>query len=155
MDKEVFALLEKGGICKVPDPTTPGFYSPVFVVKKKTGDFRLIFNLRILNGFIHMKRFKMDTIRHVREALRQGEWTTSLDLKDAYLHVPVHPAFRKYLRFMHRGVAYHFVALPFGLSTAPGVFTAIATGFTSMPTSTIGFSATVYVREWSTTLLPS
>jgi len=125
VDEEVLALLEKGAVGRVPDPTSPGFYSPVFVVPKKTGDFRLIFNLKKLNCFLRTERFKMDTLRHVREALRQDEWTVSLDLKDAYLHIPMHPAFRKYLRFMHRGQAYQWLALPFGLSTAPAVFTAM------------------------------
>jgi len=54
MANEVIALLEKGAICRVENPTTPGFYSPVFVVTKKTGDFRLVFALRILNQFMRI-----------------------------------------------------------------------------------------------------
>ena len=40
----------------------------------------------------------METDKGIRSELRVGEWTTSVDLSDAYLHIPVHPAFRKYLR---------------------------------------------------------
>ena len=37
---------------------------------------------------------------------RLGISHTSLDLKDAYFHVPVRQAFRKFLRFAFMGVAY-------------------------------------------------
>ena len=46
-----------------------------------------------------------------------------LDLKDAYLSVPINAAHRKYLQFQWEGVTYHYNALPFGLATAPRVFT--------------------------------
>ena len=49
----------------------------------------------------------------------------SLDLKEAYLQVPVHPDSRKFLRFVAFDRTYQFRALCFGLSTAPQVFTRI------------------------------
>ena len=53
----------------------------------------------------------------------QGQWLTSLDLKDAYFHIGIDPADRRYLRFCHNGTAWQFTVLPFGLSTSPRVFT--------------------------------
>ena len=52
-----------------------------------------------------------------------GDWMVSLDLKDAYLQVPMHPDSRKFLRFMVGGKVYQFKVLCFGLSTAPQVLT--------------------------------
>ena len=49
----------------------------------------------------------------------------SLDLKDAYLQVPMHPESRKFLRFVAFGKVYQFKVLCFGLSTAPQVFTRV------------------------------
>ena len=49
----------------------------------------------------------------------------SLDLKDAYLQVPMHPDSRKFLRFVACGKVYQFKVLCFGLSTAPQVFTRV------------------------------
>jgi hypothetical protein len=46
-----------------------------------------------------------------------------LDLKDAYLHVPVHVSSQKWLRFAVEGKTYQFRVLPFGLATAPRTFT--------------------------------
>ena len=47
----------------------------------------------------------------------------SLDLTDAYLHVPIHPTSRKYLHFALNDKIFQFRALPFGLSTSPYMFT--------------------------------
>ena len=96
------------------ETTSPGFYSHLFVVTKKNGTYRPIIDLSCLNRFIALDRFKMETTRTIRE---------SIDLKDAYLHVPIHPSSRKFLRFLFEGSAYQFRVLPFGLSTAPFVFT--------------------------------
>ena len=64
----------------------------------------------------------METTRPIRESILLGEWAVSIDLRDAYLHVPIHPSSRKVLRFLFEGRAYHFRVLPFGLSTAPFAF---------------------------------
>ena len=55
-------------------------------------------NLKPLILFIKKEKFKMETTRSIRKALSPGEWVTSIDLKDAYFHIPVHPDFLKYLR---------------------------------------------------------
>ena len=44
---------------------------------------------------------------------------SSIDLSDAYLHIPIHPNSRKCLWFGHRSQVFHFTSLPFGLATAP------------------------------------
>ena len=46
-----------------------------------------------------------------------------LDLKDAYLSVPIARSCWRYLRFHWRGQNYEFRTLPFGLASAPWVFT--------------------------------
>ena len=49
----------------------------------------------------------------------------SLDLKDAYFQIPIHPSLRKLLRFTSEGTVYQFRALCYGLSTAPQAFTRV------------------------------
>ncbi|XP_031344364.1 uncharacterized protein LOC116171583 isoform X1 [Photinus pyralis] len=49
----------------------------------------------------------------------------TVDLKDAYYLIPIHPCHRKYLRFCFNGKLYEWNCLPFGLSCAPWVFTKI------------------------------
>ena len=75
------------------------------------------------NHFVFTQTFKIETQRKVKDAVQLNDWAFSLDLTDAYLHIPIHHRSRKYLRFMLGGRVYQFKALPFGLSTSPFVFT--------------------------------
>ena len=59
------------------------------------------------------------------QSLPLGAWCTSIDLKDAFLHVPIACKHCKYLCFRIGGAAFQFRALPFGLTTSPLIFTRI------------------------------
>ena len=106
-----------------------GCYSHVFLVKKPSGKFRLILNLKILNKSIRYKRFRMDSIYSVRKLLPAGCFLASIDLRDAYLHVPIRTSSQRYLRLaISTGKEvkhFQFRALPFGLSSSPRVFTKV------------------------------
>lgn len=65
----------------------------------------------------------MQSLQAIFESVRESDFLTSVDLTEAYLHVPIHPAHRKFLCFCHAGNHYQYCALPFGLSSAPRVFT--------------------------------
>ena len=119
-NQSVQELRNKGAI--EPAPLTPGFYSRLFLVRKATGEWRPIIDLSSLNVFVHCPSFTMETPRSILRALQQGQWLTSLDLKDAYFHIGIDPADRRYLRFCHNGTAWQFTVLPFGLSSSPRVF---------------------------------
>ena len=120
--EEIENLLNKRAVERVQNPETPGFYSRIFLVPKKNGKFRLILDLSLLNRYIEKQAFKMETVKSVRQAMRLNDWAVSIDLTDAYLHVPIHRQSRKYLRFVHEDQVYHFTALPFGMSLSPLIF---------------------------------
>ena len=82
-------------------------------------------DLSSLNLSVLKTSFKMETLQSVLLSVQRGDWMVSLDLKDAYLQVPIHPDSRKYLRFVASGRVYQFKALCVGLSTAPQVFTRV------------------------------
>ena len=96
--------------------------SPVFLVPKRSGKFRMILNLKRINLHISPAHFRMETLGSILP-LRPGDWTASIDLKDAYHHVPIAPASRDLLGFTVAKSTYHFKALPFGLRPAPRLFT--------------------------------
>jgi len=118
--QKVQDLLNQNAIEEVTDPESPGYYSRFFVVPKKAkGEWRPILDLSTLNTHIQCPTFKMDTAEKVRQASTRGQWATSLDLVDAYLHMPIAPTFRKYLRFVVGDKVYQYRVLPAGLNLAP------------------------------------
>ena len=59
------------------------------MLPKKTGDLRVILNLKKINVFISVQHFHMEILNFILPNLRPQDWAVSIDLKDAYLHVPV------------------------------------------------------------------
>ena len=122
LEGEVRSLLEKGAIELAPLPS-PGYYSRLFVVMKASGSWRPVIDLSLLNMSVQKTSFRMETLQSVLLSVRAGDWMVSLDLKDAYLQVQMHPESRKFFKFVACGKVYQFKVLCFGLSTAPQVFT--------------------------------
>ena len=130
LGREIASLLDKQAIEELdPRSLTPGFYSRIFLVPKKDGGCRPVFDLKALNRFVSKEKFKMTTPRVVTNALHRGDWAVSIDLKDAYFHVPIHAKSKRLLRFAltdSDGLrVFQFRALPFGLTSAPRVFTKV------------------------------
>ena len=95
---------------------TPSFYSRLFLVPKKNGKLRPVIDLLLLNQYIRKQPFKMETVKPVDQSILIHNWTVSIDLTDAYLHVPIHPRSRKYLRFMFEGQVFQFTVSPFQMA---------------------------------------
>ena len=124
MQEEIEKLLLKGAI-QLVSPSNGQFVSRLFLVPKKTGDLRPVINLRPLNKFIIRKHFKMENLQNVTQLVRKGDYMVTIDLKDAYFSIPIHQSHRKFLRFSWRNQLFQFAALPFGLTSAPRVFTKV------------------------------
>src|SRR5512146_2334697 len=127
--EEIAALLAKGAIEPVPPAEMEsGFYSPYFIVPKKSGGSRPILDLRVLNRCLHKLPFRMLTQKRILRCVRPLGWSAALDLMDAYFHVSTLPRHRQFLRFAFEGRAWQYKALPFGLSLSPRVLTKPAEG---------------------------
>jgi hypothetical protein len=145
---EVKALVEKKAVYPLPKTILqPGFSAIFFLAPKKSGEWRPIINLRPLNQFIVPQRFRMESLSCILNANIKGSWTTSIDLKDAYLHVPVHRDHHRWLRFSILGQPYAFRCLPFGLSTAPRVFTRVVMSVAAFLRRR-GITIFMYLDDW-------
>lgn len=69
-----------------------------------------------------------------------------LDLKDAYYMIPIDLNYRKYLRFTFEENLYEFNCLPFGLNTAPYVFTKVMKAVVGFLRNS-GFLSVIYLDD--------
>ena len=99
--------------------------SNVHCPPKKMGGWRPIINLKRLNSYLEVPHFKMEGISSLKDVLRMSDFMGKIDLQDAYLTVPICRQHRNFLKFHWQGRNYRFRSLPFGLATAPRVFTKI------------------------------
>ncbi len=145
---EIAVLLAKDAIELVPPADMrSGFYSPYFIVPKKSGGLRPILDLRILNRALHRLPFKMLTPKRIFGCVRPQDWFAAIDLKDAYFHVSILPRHRPFLRFAFEGRAYQYKVLPFGLSLSPRVFTKVAEA-ALVPLREQGVRILNYLDDW-------
>lgn len=148
LKQEVKNLLEKDAV-EIVQKThiQTGFYSTLFLVEKKNGKLRPVINLRPLNQYLKKQHFKMDTMTKVLNLVKKGDWACSLDLQDAYLHVPIFPKHRKYLRFAIDETVYQFKVLCFGPTSSPRVFTKIVS-VVAAHLRKQGIRLAVYLDDW-------
>ena len=90
---------------------------------KKDGGQRPVINLKNLHSFVDAPHFKMKGIHTLKSLVLEGDWLVNVDLKDAYFSVPISQENRKFLCFQFEDKSYQFNCLPFGLASAPWVFT--------------------------------
>ena len=68
----------------------------------------------------------MPTIRHVWQLIQHDDFAFSIDLHNAYLHIPIVKYHHHFLWFVWHSMPYLWKVLHFRLATAPRVFTALA-----------------------------
>lgn len=122
VNEAIIKLLKIGAI-SVAETCEGQFISNVFVVPKSTGGYRLVINLKKLNEYLISPHFKMEDFRSVCNIMEEESYMATIDLKDAYHLVPIHTSSRKFLRFYWENTLYEYNCLPFGLATAPRIFT--------------------------------
>ena len=99
-------------------------------------------NLRPLSHYL-----KTQQLKTVLNLVKKDDWAISIDLKDAYFQVFIHPKHRKYLRFCIQGRAFQLRALAFGPKTSPRVLTkivAVAAAHLRMQSIRLA----VYLDDW-------
>lgn len=122
IQSEIEKLLEMEVLREV-SYTIGQFLSPIFLKKKKNGEYRLILNLKDLNKFIPYHHFKMDTFEIAVNLVTKDMLMASIDIRHAYYSIKIADEHQKYLRFRFRDKLFQFCTLPNGLAHGPLLFT--------------------------------
>ena len=121
-------LLADNRVSEVQDAAQLHNINPLSVAVQPSGKKRLILDLRTINSCLKKYKFKYEDHKKALEYFVPGVFFTKFDLKSGYHHIEIFPPHRQYLGFAWNfgdGVVRYFTfnVLPFGLSTAPYIFT--------------------------------
>ena len=89
----------------------------------------------------------METLSVILPQLSASDWAVSIDLRDVYLHIPIHRDSRRFLGFQFLGLSYQYVVLPFGLKDSPWVFTRVVATLVAH-LRRLGLRMFYYLDDW-------
>ena len=92
-------------------------------MKKKNGTYRMCVDLRKVNTNLRKLAFNMPLLDEILEALKGAKIFSLMDIKDAYLTIPIEESSKHLLAFeiLTKG-KYEYEVLPFGLANWAPVF---------------------------------
>lgn len=115
INQEVDRLLTTGVIEASASP----WASPVILVKKSDGNWRLCIDYRSLNEITQPVSYPMPRMDDIFDSLRGSKFFCTLDLNQAYYQVKINPRDVPKTAFVTRDAQYQFIRMPFGLNGAP------------------------------------
>ena len=107
-------------IHEIPDEV---HVSRLFHVPKDKDKIRPIIDLSLMNKYVLSPKFTMEHLRKTLKGVQVPSWAAKVDIQDAFLSVLISVLFQKYFAFWIDNRMYMFKRMPFGLTTAPWVFT--------------------------------
>ena len=144
VDSAIAELLLGGCIKMVAEQ--PVVCSPLSVMANGAGKRRLVVNLRHVNHYLKVQKFKCEDLRVAMLLFKPGEWMFAFDLKSGYHHVDIVEHHQRFLGFRWKAGFYVFTVLPFGLCTAPYLFTKLLRPLVRLWRGK-GFKAVVYLDD--------
>lgn len=114
--KEIDSMLSQGII----QPSKSAWCSPLWLVTKSSGEYRICFDGRKLNQVTVEDAYPMPNIDSILSKLRDARFLTSIDLKSAFHQIPLDPSSRPKTAFAIPGKGlFEFSVMPFGLANSP------------------------------------
>ncbi|KAL0186709.1 hypothetical protein M9458_018379, partial [Cirrhinus mrigala] len=118
MNNYINEELAKGFIRPSTSPASAGF----FFVKKKDGGLRPCIDYRGLNEVTVKFRYPLPLVPAALEQLRQAQYYTKLDLRNAYNLIRIRKGDEWKTAFSTTSGHYEYRVMPFGLSNSPSIF---------------------------------
>lgn len=111
-------MLEKNVI----RPSNSESASPIVLVRKKNGEYRMCIDYRVLNKSIARDNYPIPVIEDHLSVLNNKKYFSTLDLKDGFYHVSMTQESIKCTSFVTPFGQFEFLKMPFGLKPAATKF---------------------------------
>ncbi|KAA6352691.1 MAG: hypothetical protein EZS28_051782 [Streblomastix strix] len=87
--------------------------NPSFLVITVDGRYSKIRDYRLINQLTQSVHFKMEGVLELSKLMEIGDYATTPDIKDAFLHIRVSPSLQPYLGFKFKMRSYTYAVLSF------------------------------------------
>ena len=114
------ALVEDGVISPVKYSEWAAPIVPVLKPDKKS--MRICADFKYVNKFLEVDQYPLPKVDELLSVIGKGQFFSKVDLKDAYLQIPVDEEAQKVLVINTPKGLFRYNRLPFGLASSPAIF---------------------------------